>query len=207
MGTLRAKKARGKARAKAKAKARAKSRAEAGAVVDAGAAAAAADAAAVADAAAAAPKAKKSRPDNLYLTWGGWQFKCIIAKGEFSAISAECKCHFDGTTNDCARSLGFEHKGECLEEDVVALRLNKWLVLGLGVQRCDRDGHMAAKLAPKKLVAVWGASDLERAKAHRWLSDIDGAEQRFSEVELSELRIADILISQLGLCFSAFIYF
>ena len=62
-------------------------------------------------------------------------------------------------------------------------------MLGLGIQRCDRDGHMAAKLAPKKLVAA--ASDLERAKAHRWLSDIDGAEQRFSEVELSELRIAE----------------
>ncbi len=145
------------------------------------------------DAAAAASKAKKSRPDNLYLTWGGWQFKCIIAKGEFSAISAGCKCHFDGTMNDCARSFfGFEHKGECLEEDVVALRLNKWLVLGLGIQRYDRDGHMAAKLAPKMLVAALGASDLERAKAHRRLSDIDGAEQRFSEVELSELRIAEI---------------
>ena len=74
---------------------------------------------------------------------------------------------------------------------MVALRLQKWLVLGLGIQRYDRDGHMAAKLALKKLVAALGASDLERAKAHRWLSDIDGAEQRLSEVELSELRIAD----------------
>ena len=80
---------------------------------------------------ASAPRVKRTTDDNVFCHFGPFVLKKILAGGEFSSLSAECKQHHTtGDANDCARSIKLSSS---MSVDRAALLLKKWLVAGAAI--------------------------------------------------------------------------
>lgn len=76
--------------------------------------------------------------------WNKFEIKEIYAKGILTSYSAECKCHFDVSKNDCARSLAASYgQQEALK------RLKRWLFAGRRIDVNDRKKHMDPSRGPR----------------------------------------------------------